>query len=225
MVSIPITAYFVYGLRRYSRLSYIFLLHLSFLLKNIVQAARRLILGVMKIRSIFVLLLLLCSGVYAQEIRYYKFSGREVRAKDSADYIRVIPAPDPGAQHQPVQEYYMNRQRKFIGMASSVGAEPVLEGQTLSFYEDGRRKSVVAYTKGKPAGTAYHYHRNGCMAKIVEYGGDGTARVVSVYDTTGTMTVAAGNGYASESDEITGIQEEGNYADGRKSGSWKGRSA
>lgn len=36
----------------------------------------------------------------AQEVRYYKFSGREVRAADSADYIRVIPAPEPGAlQH------------------------------------------------------------------------------------------------------------------------------
>ncbi len=177
----------------------------------------------MKIAFVFVFFLLVAFQVRAQEIRYHKFSGREVRGTDSADFIRVISLPESAGAHLTVQEYYMNKQRKFVGMASSVDVVPVFEGQTAGFYDNGKRMSMVTYKNGQPAGTGYYYHPNGHIAKIVEFGDSGAARVTAVYDTAGVQTVADGNGFAREFDENSGIEEEGQYAGGKKTGTWKGR--
>ncbi|HEY0897246.1 MAG TPA: TonB family protein [Sphingobacteriaceae bacterium] len=177
----------------------------------------------MKILFVFVFFLLAAFEVPAQEIRYYKFSGREVRNTDSADFIRVIYPPESDGTLQTVQEYYINKQRKFIGMASSVDPEPVLDGQAAGFYDNGKRMSMLTYKNGKPSGTGYYYHPNSRIAKIIEFGDNSAAKVIAVYDTAGVQTVVDGNGYAKEFDENSGVEEEGQYVDGQKNGTWKGR--
>lgn len=55
-----------------------------------------------------------------QNIYFLKNDGREVKLKDSADFIRIIQEPDSGSTNFKVLEFYPDNSRKFIGEASLV---------------------------------------------------------------------------------------------------------
>ena len=180
-------------------------------------------LRIMKILYSFLFFLAAALSVSGQEIRFLKFNGQEVDVKDSADFVRVVQPADSGSLNYPILEYYTNDQRKLVGTVSEYKARLVFEGPSLSYYRNGRKKSVVTFEKGKPAGTGYYYHPNGRVSKVVEFGADSKERVIGVYDSSGVQTVVNGTGYAREYDEEGGVETEGCYQNGRKHGTWRGR--
>lgn len=163
-----------------------------------------------------------------QNVYFLKNDGREVKLKDSADFIRIVREPDSGTVLFNVLEYYLNGNTKFLGKSSTV--KPIkLEGMTVSFYPNKSRKQVAAYEKGKLTGDTYDYYPSGKMYRVIAYesGYDKPwyerQTIKAAYDSIGTETVKEGNGhYVVFDDDYKNVDEAGDVKNGKRTGSWKG---
>lgn len=168
-----------------------------------------------------------------QNVYFLKDNGKYVDNRDSSDYTRIVQEPDSGSVLYNVVEYYPDGNPKLIGKSSAV--DPIkLEGQTVSFYPDKKKKQVASYEKGFISGNVYDYYPNGKMYRSLEYI-DNASRssqlrsigkeeiVHTVYDSTGVETVKEGNGHYQIFDQdFKRIEEEGDVKDGKRNGVWKG---
>lgn len=165
-----------------------------------------------------------------QNVYFLKYNGQEVLLKDSADFIRVIQEPDSGSTNFKVLEYYSNNSRRFIGEVSSFTPHLVFEGSSIRFYKNGQKEKLVNYKDGMPVGTAYYFHTNGKIHKVLEHGAEGVKviagynktyyyKLLSYRDSTGTELVKDGVGHVIETDSH--LTEEGDYQNGMREGKWK----
>ena len=173
-----------------------------------------------------------------QNVYFLKNDGRYVQVKDSADFIRIVREPDSGTVFYNVLDYYLNGNLKLVGKSSAI--EPVkLEGMTLSYYPDKKKKRVANYDKGKLSGAVYDYYPNGKLYRAMNYqsgvqGVEGTGsepyfmadeNIKSVYDSAGVEIVKDGNGhYPIFDNDYKYVEEEGDVKDGKRNGTWKGTS-
>ena len=171
-----------------------------------------------------------------QNVYFLKNDGREVKLKDSADFIRIVQEPDSGSVLYNVLEYYKNGKPKLVGKSSTV--DPIkLEGMMLSYYSNTKRKRVANYNKGKISGVVYDYYPNGKLYRSMDYqssvqGVEGTGgapnfmageNIQNVYDSTGVEIVKDGNGhYPIFDNDYKYVEEEGDVKNGKRNGIWKG---
>ncbi|NEU09014.1 TonB family protein [Flavihumibacter sp. R14] len=182
--------------------------------------------------------LLLASFIYflpaeaqkKQNLYFLKFSGEQVNHKDSADYIRVIQEPDSGSVNFKVLEFFTNNARRFIGEVSAFEAHLIYEGSSMRFYKNGQKEKIITYKNGIPVGNAYYFYSNGKLHKILEHGSEGIKvthsynksyhyKLQSFYDSTGVQLVTNGKGHVNEN--VDHFNEEGDYLNGMREGSWK----
>jgi TonB family protein len=157
-----------------------------------------------------------------QNVYFLKNDGREVKLKDSADFIRIIQEPDSGSNNFKVLEYYPDNSRKFIGEASMY--EPlVYQGPSIRFNKNGRKSEQISYLNSAPTGIAYYYYPNGRVKKVLYYKTEEMIdfRVISYFDSTGVQTVNNGNGSVVITDKEGILREEGKYLDGLQDSTWK----
>ncbi|RZK52471.1 MAG: TonB family protein [Pedobacter sp.] len=165
-----------------------------------------------------------------------KNNNKEVFNRDSADFIRIIEEPDPGEKNYILKEFYKNGVDRTLGKVSAFKPSLVYEDTLISFYADGKKRSVVNYKNGKKLGMAFEFFKNGEVKKQKEYlprnTGDKTqtyinedAKVLYQADSLGKVLVKDGNGHAVdfevEKDDV--FIEEGGYKDGFKQGTWTGK--
>ena len=178
--------------------------------------------------SIFFLLF----GVHAfsqkQNVYLFKNDGRLVQSRDSADYIRIVSEPDSGSVLFNVHEYYTSGKIKSIGKSLEIDP-PVLEGQMISFYPSGLKKTVINYDKNKLTGTSYKYYPNGKIFVVKQYKTQNPGHtamdylIITAADSTGKATVTDGNGYyVGYNDDFKSVYEEGAVKNGENEGDWKG---
>lgn len=166
----------------------------------------------------------------AEIVTYMKNSGRVVADKDSADYIRIIRAPEQGQKLYTLQEYYHNGNLKRTGQVVAPTLVLRFEGKTTTYYEDGGKEAISHYRKNRPAGLAERYYRNGQLKEQLHYetdtaglpGAEPVIYVNNLYDSLGTAMVTDGNGYASYLSNKDRDIEEGSIIAGLRSGVWKG---
>jgi TonB family protein len=186
-------------------------------------------------RLLFLLpLLFIASLVAAQDkilsVAFLKNDGKHVDNRDSADYIRLVSAPDSGTVLFNLAEYYKDGKRKLIGKTSKV--EPIhMEGQCIAFFKTGIRKSTCSYKDGIETGQEYDFFPNGKPYLQLAYpeNGDiynafsGNYLIQMNFDTLGNKLVENGNGYYKGFDDSFKIVvEEGGVQNGKKDGVWKG---
>ncbi|MFD2145814.1 hypothetical protein [Mucilaginibacter antarcticus] len=93
-----------------------------------------------------------CSAQVRENIYYFKNSGAKVDNVDSADYVRVVKAPEEGATLYDVAEYYKSEKVKFTGKSAKV--EPlVYEGLCISYYPNGKKKKLSTIKPGTETAT------------------------------------------------------------------------
>ena len=174
--------------------------------------------------------LLVNSFCFSQRHNVYflKNNGQYLNSRDSADYIRIVAEPDSGSTLYNVAEYYMDGKPKLLGKTSSI-IPLSLEGTCAEFYKNGKKQSVAAYKDGNVFGWVYDYYPNGKLYQVRHYeiasnrGIFGDNKIISEYDSTGTVLVSDSNGYYKGFDNgFKKIVEEGHVKNGNKDGAWKG---
>lgn len=172
-----------------------------------------------------------CSAQQAN-IYYLKNNGRYVNSRDSADYTRTVSAPDSGSRLYNVAEYYKNGTNKTIGKSTTI-TPPRYLGQYVSFFENGKRKSLYQYSAKGKIGIAYEFYPNGKLYSQLKYPDTITTAnqdnfatdylITSNLDSLGKSQVTDGQGYYKGfNDKFAYIDEEGPVKNGRRDGAWKG---
>ena len=179
-------------------------------------------------------LLLGATLLFAQKKNTYflKNSGQYVSKLDSADFIRVVREPAKGSTLYTVYEFYPKGQEKMEGTSTTI--DPInLEGTCISFYINGKRKSVVDYKHNRVVGESL-YFPNGNLNYTKFYGrADSVDRdknpiPQSIYikacrDSTDKVLAANGEGYfVGYTADFGKIAEEGKIKNGKPVGEWKG---
>jgi TonB family protein len=170
-------------------------------------------------------LLVIAGFAQKRNAYFYKNNGREVAAADSSDYIRFLIEPDPGSNIYKVKEFYKNGKAKLIGNSFDL-VPPKFDGQQLTYFANGHKKSMKTYSKGRLVVDEYDYYPNGKRyldIKHPDVGENGPSLIMACYDSLGTALATEGNGvYKGYDDEFNQVVEEGNIKDGKKDGVWHG---
>jgi len=183
-------------------------------------------------RSDFLLFLLLFiyTGVFAQKQNVYliKNNGQYVEKQDSADFIRIVQEPDKGSELFVVKEYYKDGKLKSLGLSRKVDP-PLYEGTYRSMYDNGSKKQIANFAKGKLTGQVLNYYPNGKLYSCLIYndaapGSDlAPYQVMQVNDSTGKSLVKDGNGICEFYDnDFRYISSRGMIKNGEYDGLWTG---
>lgn len=167
----------------------------------------------------------LSANAQKQNLYFLKNNGQYVKARDSADYLRIVQEPNPGSILYIVNEHYLDGSTKSKGLSSKIDP-PVYEGQYISYYKNGKKKLLGNYSKGKLIDTVYHYYPNGNLYTEIAYANikdEVKTYIKTVNDSTGKSVVVNGNGICGFYDkDFKEIIESGAIKDGVYDGVWRG---
>jgi len=192
----------------------------------------------------FTILFIFCFGIaFAQQnqttkilaVSFIKKDGGYTHARDSAEYIRIISEPDSGSTLFNASELYRNGKQKFLGKSSKRNyLSP--EGQCITYYPSGIKKSVQNYKEGKQIGLCYFFYPNGKIYHSREFKESApvgesvqgdlnfTYLIKDCMDSTGKVLVQNGNGhFVGYDDNFKNIEEEGAVKAGKRDSIWTGR--
>lgn len=174
--------------------------------------------------------ILFSATVYAQKNRRVCFVNNQgTPTRDASEFIRIVEEPSNQDEAYTVYEYYSNGALKQKGQAKSLDPTPVFNGPVTTFYPNGSRKDIIFYKDGQACDSAYFYHPNGKLKKVIFIACEDNGTfdpllnehtTIKFFDKNGNQTVKNGNGYCYSEDSITQFSEEGNYANGQKEGEW-----
>lgn len=163
----------------------------------------------------------------------YNSQGYATRNIDSADYFMFITRPDSNDNRNNVKGFYKNGKIKFIGKDIPNGnslrtASVLFDGEYISYYQNGKRKSTASYKGGYKDGLEYLYYPNGtiyCCKKYLYTGNLTYSETLNweCYDDKGNMICKDGDGqWITYDDSCKNIRIEGQVVKGRMEGEWKG---
>ncbi|GAB2987789.1 hypothetical protein GCM10027049_29880 [Mucilaginibacter puniceus] len=166
-----------------------------------------------------------------QSVFFLKNDGASVELKDSADFIRIVTEPDPGSELFNVTDIYKSGKKKLVGKSSTQDLPTMFEGQTIEYFENGKRQAISNYAFGKPVKERFEYFPNGKLYITKQYTDPPKDKphehpflIIANYDSLGTALVKDGNGYYKAFDyKFERIFEEGPVKNGLRDGKWKGR--
>ena len=167
-------------------------------------------------------------------VSFIKKDGGYTHARDSAEYIRIISEPDSGSTLFNASELYRNGKQKFLGKSSKRNyLSP--EGQCITYYPSGIKKSVQNYKEGKQIGLCYFFYPNGKIYHSREFKESApvgesvqgdlnfTYLIKDCMDSTGKVLVQNGNGhFVGYDDNFKNIEEEGAVKAGKRDSTWTG---
>jgi TonB family protein len=184
--------------------------------------------------KLFFTLALLLTGVIcnAQQISLYYLNnkGKYVDKLDSADYIRIVNAPDSASTLYNVFEYYKSGKKKLISRSTKIDP-PSYEGQCITYYASGLKESVFQYSQNKRVGTGYEFYPNGKVYRAIKYPDNinydshfgSNYLILANNDSLGNTQVAEGQGYYKGfNTKFTNVDEEGPVKNGERDSVWKG---
>lgn len=182
---------------------------------------------------LFFLLMMNVAAAFAQKKRLiYSISNEGELSSKGGDCIRIIEEDESDGLYS-IYEFYANRNPKLKARASAINPSIRFEGPVISYFSDGKRKSVQYYHDGVSCDSAYFYYRNGRLEKtLLEYDHSGDtlrqlpeARVLTYCDSLGNTLVRQGNGYCRMLCPVSNAMLEGRYESGYRHGKWLARNS
>lgn len=187
-----------------------------------------------KIAFSIAILLLLGKITFAQNVWFLKNDRRLVNNKDSADYIRIISAPDSGDVLYNITELYTDNKKKLVGKSLSE-KDFVPQGKILTYYSNGKIQNIIEFSNGKISGDFYEYFPNGILythryfTTPTEYPDRNNLKFINNYkllicnDVDGTALANEGFGlYKVYTERFDGLLEAGLVKNGKRQGDWNG---
>lgn len=175
------------------------------------------------------------NGAFAQSIghisnktTFLKNDGPEVHQLDSADFVRVVSAPDSGSKLFNVNEYYKDKTHRMVAKSWNPSSMQ-FEGQVQWFYPNGKKKEVANFHEARRLGDTYEYYPNGKQYLHKKYLGSNEKIAgndelfLDCADSTGTVLATNGEGYFKiYNNNFSNVFEEGKVKNGLRDGEWKG---
>jgi antitoxin component YwqK of YwqJK toxin-antitoxin module len=166
--------------------------------------------------------------------RYTDLGEMGVSTADSADYYKILCPPQREASVFDVYEYYKNGAVKFVGKADKRFANLTngnvrLNGTCISYFQSGKRESIVNYSLYGKDGDEYQYYPDGKPYKTIKNSinnlyHSSVEKLMDCYDINGNTICSNGDGRCIEYDrDFKIILAEGPVKNGLKQGSWKGK--
>ncbi|GEL10567.1 Antitoxin component YwqK of the YwqJK toxin-antitoxin module [Flavobacterium glycines] len=174
------------------------------------------------------LLLIISNIIFAQNNlnkTIYLDSLWKETSKENCKYYRIVKDYYNDKEIYRFEDYYKNGTLQMEGDSKS---KDILlsEGEFIYYYENGNKKNITTYIKGRPAGKSYSWYENGNKKAEQEYITQQKDELksdlitIQYWQEDNIQTVINGNGYIDEKGEK--IQEKGNIKNGLKEGIWKG---
>lgn len=122
------------------------------------------------------------------------------------------------------KDYYKSKKIRMIGTSTD---KDVLrhEGQFIYYYENGNKKSTVAYANKKKSGKEFNWYENGSLKSELEYfenkKGEVESKINNYWNPQKEQTVTDGNGEYEAVSEYN--EERGQIKNGLPDGIWKGK--
>jgi antitoxin component YwqK of YwqJK toxin-antitoxin module len=164
-----------------------------------------------------------------QNIYYVNASEKFVADLDSALYIRIIQEPDSGSNLYSLKEFYKNKKIKRVGMVFKFEPIPFFEGSVISFFENGKKKSIENFKNERLLGFYYSYYPNGNLKEhreyvekpqINKYGEYLPYKIIQIADSLGNKYLDEDATGTFKLELDNGNVEEGSYVKGEKNGTW-----
>ncbi|MBK0381481.1 TonB family protein [Pedobacter sp. SD-b] len=155
------------------------------------------------------------------------FGNRETRVSviDSADFTRTISITKNNENLYDVNEYYLDKTVKKIGNSTTDHFLPSYNGNVISYYHNGKKKSEEIFVKGVLKGESKYYYHNGALKKDVIFDIDDKQnrieQIKEFKDSLGNNFLDAEATGAFKLIESNGNIIEGNYLKGYKDKEWK----
>lgn len=170
-------------------------------------------------------------SVFAQKNRRVCFVNNQGQTtREASDYVRIVEEPEREGEDYTIYEYYGNGNLRLKGKASSLDDGTKYTGPVTSYYANGNRKDIVYYRNGHPCDSAFFYHPDGTLNKVIYIPCDSVGEfdpltyhhlLVRYFDRNGKETVSNGNGYCLSEDSLSGMAERGSYVNGLREGEWQ----
>jgi len=152
---------------------------------------------------------------------------------DSADFIRIITPPDSGDNRRNVRDYYKSGKIKLIGKADTLFYNDFnkrtirLTGESVTFFENGKRQSIVKWDGATKVGMEYLFYLNGnpyCTMKHGSSADDIKTLFWECFDSKGIAICKEGNGQWLVYDKnFKDIVRAGPVKKGVADGEWHGK--
>ncbi|MFC4475492.1 energy transducer TonB [Flavobacterium chungangensis] len=138
-------------------------------------------------------------------------------------YTRLIEEYYSDKKSYIYKDYYKSGKIKFI--ATTTDRDIIkIEGQAVSYYENGNKKYTVNYVNSKKSGKEYNWYENGNIKSEVYYPEDEKGNVEgklnNFWNPEKEQIITDGNGYYSYKSKNS--EEAGQIKDGEPEGTWKG---
>ena len=154
---------------------------------------------------------------------YLDSTNQETKSKDFKFY-RIIKDYKLDKESYAILEYYKSGVLKMEG-ASKTKEANTKEGELTYYYENGNKKSISNYIKGRVNGKDFEWYENGNKKSEGEYIEDEKKRTTQhkinqFWDANGAQKVVDGNGFFENKDDNK--SEKGAIKNGFKEGTWEG---
>ena len=179
-------------------------------------------------RKIILFFLLFSKMVFGQEmsaIRYLDSLGKPATKENFFKY-EVFKKENLEQEKYTLQTF--DKENHLIQSNSYSDAEAQkLNGESIIYYKNGNKRSLITYDNGKPVGTFFTWYENGNPKEEstyfdVSWGSAKHQKMINYWNEKGEKTVDNGNGFLESKDDY--LTEKGNYRNGFKDGKWTGNS-
>lgn len=195
----------------------------------------------MKNKLRIITLILITSLTYAQSTKNFSLkifldSLKNETAEGNHKYYRIIKDYNSNKERYDFSEYYSSGKIALRG-ATKDKDRIILDGNAISYYENGNKKVASNYTATYLNGQQFKWYENGKMQFVKEFTFDpikkeSTEKVIQYWDENNNQNIIDGNGTYDNQSELTRIDkneifffgEKGEIKNGVREGIWTGKS-
>lgn len=164
-------------------------------------------------------------GQEMSEIKYLDSLGKPANKETFFKY-QIFKKENPDQEKYTLQTF--DKENHLIQSYSYSDAyAQKLNGESIIYYKNGNKQSIITYDNGKPIGTFFVWYENGNPKEErfyldVDWTSARHQKMINYWNEKGEKIVTNGNGFLESKDDY--FFEKGLYKDGFKDGKWVGNS-
>lgn len=179
-------------------------------------------------KKIILFVLIFSRVAFAQEqstIKYLDSLGKPA-TKESFFKYQVLKKENPETEKYILQIFDKEDHLISSSFYSDAAAQK-RNGESISYYKNGNKRSIITYIDNKPVGNFFTWYENGSPKEEsiyldVTWASAKREKMINFWNEKHEKTVIDGNGFLESKDDY--FSEKGSYKEGFKDGKWIGNS-